>query len=427
MSLHDTMEASLAPAGTIEWLHALEHLERAGKLLGLPADLVEMLGHPRRTIEVAVPVRLDSGETATFDGFRVQHSFTRGAAKGGLRYHPDTTVPETKALAMIMTWKCALVDVPFGGAKGGVRCDPSKLSVGELERLTRRYAHEIMPVIGPERDILAPDINTGEREMAWILDTFASTLGHTDRACVTGKPVIVGGSPERRSATGVGVAECVRLAARDRGLEGPIRLVVAGYGNVGRTVAELLDGDDDFVLVGASDVGGGRFDPAGLDVVELARAIAETGTLAEAETGEPVGREAILERECDVLVPAAVGGVINDRNAERIQARIVVEGANAPTTPPAEAILTERGVDIVPDLLANSGGVIASYFEWVEGLQGIEPLGGNVARGIVDRISEAYDAVRQMAAEREIPTRQAAMCIGVQRVADTHLARGLYP
>lgn len=427
MTIQDTMEASLAPAGTIEWLHALEHLERAGKLLGLPADLVEMLGHPRRTIEVAVPVRLDSGRMATFDGFRVQHSFTRGAAKGGLRYHPETTVPETKALAMIMTWKCALVDVPFGGAKGGVRCDPSEMSVGELERLTRRYAHEIMPVIGPERDILAPDINTGEREMAWILDTFATTLGHTDRACVTGKPVIVGGSPERRSATGVGVAECVRLAARERGLRGPIRLIVAGYGNVGRTVAELLDADEEFILVGASDVGGGRYDPAGLDVAALARAIEETGSLADAESGEPVGRDSALELPCDVLVPAAVGGVIDSGNAGRVQAQIVVEGANAPTTPDAEAVLSERGIEIVPDLLANAGGVIASYFEWVEGLQGIEPLGGNVARGIVERISDSYEAVRQMSAERDIPTRQAAMCIGVQRVADTHLARGLYP
>lgn len=410
-----------------EWHNALANLERAGSLLGLPADLVEMLGHPRRTLEVAVPVRLDSGDVATFDGFRVQHSLTRGPAKGGLRYHPDANLAETKALAMIMTWKCALVDVPYGGGKGGVRCEPASLSVHELERLTRRYANEIMPVIGPDRDILAPDINTGEREMAWIMDTYATVHGHAGGACVTGKPVVVGGSAQRRSATGVGVAECVRLAARDLGLKAPVRLIVAGYGNVGRTVAELLDAEPEFSVVGVSDVTGGRYDAGGLDLGAVGEAVdAERGAFA-AETGAPIARQQVLESPCDVLIPAAVSAVLHSANAAHVQARIVVEGANAPTTPEAEAILAERGVWIVPDLLANAGGVISSYYEWVQGLQGMEPLGGDVAQGIARRIAAAFEAVTALAAEREISTREAAMCIGVGRVADAHLARGLYP
>lgn len=411
----------------MEWLHALEHLHRAADLLGLPADLTEMLSHPRRTIEVAVPVRLDSGETATFDGFRVQHSLTRGPAKGGLRYHPDCTVAETKALAMTMSWKCALVDIPFGGGKGGIRCDPDEMSLGERERMTRRYANEIMPVIGPDRDILAPDINTGEREMAWIMDTFATARGHTDRACVTGKPVIVGGSPQRRSATGVGVAKCVRLATDDHGLDAPVKVIVSGYGNVGRTVAELLAADPRFAIVGASDVTGGRYDEAGLDARELGRAVdAGVGVLG-AETGEPVGREQTLEMPCDVLVPSSVGSVLHAGNAGKVQAKVVVEGANAPTTPDAEAILDSDGVTVLPDLLANAGGVIASYFEWVHGLQGIEPLGGSVAEGVAERIASSYAEVTELARERQVSSREAAMSIGVKRVADAHLARGLYP
>lgn len=409
------------------WETALVNLERAGSMLGLPADLVAMLAHPRRTLEVAVPVRLDSGPVATFEGFRVQHSLTRGPAKGGLRYHPGVSLAETKALAMIMTWKCALVNIPFGGGKGGVRCDPGSLSVRELERVTRRYASEIMPVIGPDRDILAPDINTGEREMAWIMDTYATARGQAGGACVTGKPVIVGGSPQRRSATGVGVAQCVRLAVRRLGLRGRVRLVVAGYGNVGRTVAELLDAEEEFAVVGVSDVSGGRYAAEGLDLVAVRHALDRGEGAIAADTGVPMGRGQILEAPCDVLVPAAVGGVIHGGNAAAIEARAIVEGANAPTTIEAEAILAERGVWIVPDLLANAGGVIASYYEWAHGLQGVEPLGSDVARGIAQRIEQAFDAVGELAAERKVSSRNAATCIGVGRVAEAHRARGLYP
>lgn len=406
---------------------ATGQLERAGRMLDLPAGLVDMLGRPRRILEVAVPIRLDSGEIRTFPGFRVQHSFTRGPAKGGLRYHPDATLEETKALAMVMTWKTALVDIPFGGAKGAIRCDPGTLSLGERERLTRRYANEIMPVIGPERDVLAPDMNTGEREMAWIMDTYATARGHAGGACVTGKPLIVGGARERRSATGIGVAECVRLAARELGLMPPIRVAVAGYGNVGRTAAELLAADPDYMLVGASDVLGARHDGTGLDVDELRGAVEAGEGIGAASTGHRIARDELLELPCDVLIPAAVGGVIHEGNADALRARIVVEGANCPTTAGADAMLLERGLLVVPDLLANSGGVIASHFEWVQALGGMSSPDTDAAERLVQRIHSAFAATAAFAQRSEIGLRDAAMCIAVRRVAEAHLARGLYP
>ncbi|MBN8869858.1 MAG: Glu/Leu/Phe/Val dehydrogenase [Solirubrobacterales bacterium] len=408
------------------WIDALDQLHRAGDLLGLPLGEIEMLAMPRRTVEVAVPVRMDDGAIRTFEGFRVQHSLTRGPAKGGLRYSPESDLSETKALAMTMTWKCALVDIPFGGGKGSVRCDPANMSVAELERATRRYASEIMPMIGPGKDILAPDMNTGEREMAWIMDTYQTVHGQSEMACVTGKPVIVGGSAARRSATGVGVAECVRQSCREISFDGPIRCIIAGYGNVGRTVAELLGREEEFRIVGASDLSGGRYDPHGLDLSALAEA-ADTGEVGSARTGEPVGRSELLEMSTDVLVPAAVGGVIHELNAENLHCRVIVEGANHPTSHAAEVLLGERGVQFVPDLLANSGGVIASYFEWSGGLQGLETLGSEVAARLEARIRQAYDTVVQHSAERNISTRDAAVVIGVDRVARAHRARGLYP
>jgi glutamate dehydrogenase (NAD(P)+) len=414
-------------AGDGSWPEAVEQLVHAGRVLGLPDGLVDMLRRPRRTLEVAVPIRLDDGAIRTFDGFRVQHSFTRGPAKGGLRYHPDATLDETKALAMVMTWKCALVDIPFGGGKGAIRCDPRDLSIGERERMTRRYANEIMPVIGPEHDVLAPDMNTGEREMAWIMDTYATAHGRASGACVTGKPLIVGGSSERRPATGVGVVECVRLAVRERGLSGPVRVIVAGFGNVGSTAAALLEEDDDFTIVGVSDVYGARYDEHGLDGDALRRAGDDGTSVREAETGTPIGREELLEAPCDVLIPAAVGGVLHGANAERVQASIVVEGANYPTTVVADRILRERGVLIVPDLLANSGGVIASYLEWAHALQGMARMEASDADWLRDRIRRTFAEASAFASRHELSLREAAICLGVQRVAHAHTARGLYP
>lgn len=419
--------AATSDATDPAWSAALLQLERAATTLKLDRGLLEMLSVPRRAVEVAVPIRLDSGATTTFVGYRVQHSLTRGPGKGGLRYHPDASLGQTKALAMLMTWKCALVEIPFGGAKGAVRCDPGKLSIGELERMTRRYASEITPVIGPGRDILAPDINTGEREMAWVMDTYSTVAGHPVGASVTGKPVVVGGSRERRRATGIGVAECVRLSARRAGLAEPVDVVVAGYGNVGRTVAESLAEDDSFRIVGVSDLSGARYAPEGLSPRALASHVDAGAELAEFPGGEPVDREDLLTMACDVLVPAAVGGVVHAGNAARVRAKVIVEGANAPLTTGADDELCARGVEVVPDVLANAGGVIASYFEWAQDLQAMVWADEEVTRGTLAKLGSAFDEVAGASERLGVGLRDAALCLGVQRVAETHLARGLYP
>jgi glutamate dehydrogenase (NAD(P)+) len=414
--------------GDAAWADAIADLVRAGELLELDVGLVEMLSHPRRSVEVAVPIRLDSGERRTFDGCRVQHSNTRGPAKGGLRYHPDVTVAETKALAMAMTWKCALVDVPYGGGKGGVRCDPRLLSDSELERVTRRYASEIMPLIGPGRDILAPDIGTSEREMAWVLDTYNTALGMSPAGSpVTGKPVVIGGSSGRRRATGFGVAECTKLAAAMFGLKAPVRVALSGFGDVGQVAAEDLAADDDFVVVAVSDVSGGRYEPSGLDIDSLIDQSQAGSSLAECAAGDQVNRDEIFEVPCDVLIPAAVGGVIHADNADRIQARLIVEGANGPTTRAAEAILGERGRTIVPDILANAGGVIASHLESVQDMQGLPWTAAETATGVHNRLRLAFGAVADYAAAMKVSYREAALCIAVDRVAEAHQTLGLYP
>lgn len=428
MSVVDATPAgATAAAGERAWDSALGQLERAAAVVGLETGLTEMLSRPRRAVEVAVPIRTDSGALRTFDGFRVQHSFTRGPGKGGLRYHPDVSLGLVKALAMLMTWKCALVDIPFGGAKGGIRCDPDELSTTELERATRRYASEILPLIGPSRDIMAPDLNTGEREMAWIMDTYSATMGHPIMAAVTGKPVIVGGSDERRRATGRGVARCAELAAARVGLATPIRVVVAGYGNVGRHAAERLAGSGAFRITGVSDVSGARFDPAGLPVEELGAAIDRGAQIADLDVGEPVERERLLEVDCDVLIPAAVSGVIAAHNADAIRARLVVEGANGPLSPEADELLSERGVLVVPDILANAGGVIASYFEWAQDVQAFNWSAEDVSRRMETRLRASFDKVVAFADDNALTLRDAAVSIGVASVAETHRARGLYP
>ena len=409
------------------WAEALLQLDRAAELLGLDPGLHGMLRHPRRSVEVAVPIRCDAGRVTTFAGYRVVHSTTRGPGKGGLRYHADATLDEVKALAMLMTWKCAVVNIPFGGAKGAIRCDPSQLSINELERLTRRYANEITPVIGPTRDILAPDINTSAREMAWIMDTYSTTSGAPVGAVVTGKPVIVGGSEERRAATGFGVVECLRMAVRRYGIRPPTRVAIAGYGNVGRTAAELLDRDDDVVVVGVSDVTGARYDAAGLDLVAIGAAVDRGEGVAGSEVGDPLAVDALLEIDCDVLIPAAIGGVITTENADRVKARLIVEGANGPTTVAAEAMLEDRGVIIVPDVLANTGGVVASYFEWVQGLQALTWINREVVDRLTAVMHDAFDAVAEFATARTISLRDASLCLAIERVCDAHVTRGLYP
>jgi glutamate dehydrogenase (NAD(P)+) len=320
------------------------------------------------------------------------------------------------------------VEIPYGGAKGGIRCNPRDLSEYELERMTRRYASEIMALIGPGRDVLAPDIGTSEREMAWIMDTYNAALGMTLGAPVTGKPVVVGGSSGRRRATGYGVAECVRLATGLAGVGPPVRVAIAGFGDVGRVAAEMLAADGDvFTIVAAGDVSGGRHDPDGLDVAALARHVDEGAHLVDHDAGDAVAPEQLLEVGCDVLIPAAVGGVINETNADRIHARIVVEGANGPTTVEADRRLVERGVTVVPDILANAGGVIASHLESIQGVQGLPWTPNETYAGVQQRLQGAFEAACDIADQQGVQLREAALCLAIGRVATAHRTLGLYP
>lgn len=409
------------------WGDACRQLENAATLLHLEPGLHEMLREPRRSLEVAVPIVRDDGNLATFSGFRVQHNSTRGPGKGGVRFHPDVTMSEVKALAMLMTWKCALVEIPYGGAKGAIRCDPASLSLAELEKLTRRYASEIMPVIGPGRDIPAPDINTGEREMAWIMDTYSAAAGHSVSAVVTGKPVVLGGIASRRNATGTGVAKAAELIARRLDLSAPVRVIVAGYGSVGRTAAEILAEDADMSVVGVSDVSGARYFSGGLPSAQVAAQLDSGATIAEVTIGEAVERDCLLEQECDLLLPAATSGVINEENADRIRASVIVEGGNAPVTTGAEGILSGRGRTIVPDIFANAGGVIVSYFEWVQALQAMTWSTEAVRRRLDEKMEATFNEIWSFAETFGVSLRQAAVAIAVERVADAHRARGLYP
>jgi glutamate dehydrogenase (NAD(P)+) len=374
---------------------------------------------------------MDDGSTRMFTGYRVQHNLGRGPVKGGIRYHPGVDIDEVRALAMWMTWKCALVNIPYGGAKGGVIVEPKQLSLGELERLTRRFATEISILLGPEKDIPAPDMNTNAQIMAWIMDTISMHRGYTVPAVITGKPINIGGSLGRVEATGRGVMLMVREIARrlGRSVDG-LRVVVQGFGNVGSTAAFLLD-QIGCKVIGISDATGGYYRPAGLDIPGM-RTFTDRHSfrLLEGYSDPGVERisgEALLELDCDVLIPAAIENQITEQNAERIRASVIVEGANGPTTPDADLILTERGVTIVPDILANSGGVIVSYFEWVQGLQEFFWDEGDVNEKLERIIVGAFNQVWQMAAERRLPLRTAAYLLAVQRVADANQTRGVYP
>lgn len=329
---------------------------------------------------------------------------------------------------MWMTWKTALLELPFGGAKGAVCCDPARLSDAELERITRRYTSEIAPWIGPDRDILAPDLNTGEREMAWVMDTFSARTGAPAiGTAVTGRPTVVGGSAVRGTASGVGVAECVRLGVAALGLRPPVRVAIAGYGSVGRVVGEILGRDPEFLIVAASDAGGGRRRSRGLPVDKLAVALPAGAGLAGCAAGEPIDPEAALEVDCDVLVPAAVARMIDAQVAARIRARLIVEAANGPTTVGADAILAERGVTVVPDLLANAGGILASYVEWQQMGWPRPARSHQLTDEVLGPLRRAFESVGSLADRRGITLREAAHCIGVERVASAHRARGLYP
>ena len=376
---------------------------------------------------VTVPLKRDDGTIAVYKGYRVQHNYSRGPAKGGLRYAPGVDLNEVRALAMWMTWKCALLDVPYGGAKGGIAIDPREHSLPELERVTRRYTSEILPIIGPTVDIPAPDIGTDEQTMAWIMDTYSVAVGHTVPGVVTGKPVSLGGSLGRALATSRGVAHVAVLAMRTRGIE-PTRATAAvqGFGKVGHGAAQLL-AEHGVSVVAVSDIDGAIYAPGGLDIAALTAHAARTGSVRNFPGSDNIDPADLLALDVDVLVPAAVEGVLTATTAPLVKASIVVEGANGPTTKAADAILTERDILVVPDILANAGGVVVSYFEWVQANQAWQWSEDDVNARLADKMDKAWHDVSAYSSEHAMTLRQAATALAVRRVTDAHRLRGLYP
>jgi len=410
---------------------AQQQFDKAAELLDLPRSIREVLRVPQRELTVNFPVKMDDGTTTVFTGYRVQHNLGRGPVKGGIRYHPQVDIDEVRALAMWMTWKCALVNIPYGGAKGGVVVDPAKLSMNELERLTRRFATEISILIGPDRDIPAPDVNTNPQIMAWIMDTISMHQGHTVNAVITGKPILVGGSLGRNVATGRGVSLMVREWARraNANLES-LSIVVQGFGNVGGIAAELL-AEMGCKVIAVSDATGGYIRRGGLDIQAMRTYVARhPRRLLDGYTAPGVERITnieLLELPCDVLVPAALENQLTDLNAPRVRAKIIVEGANGPTTPAADAIFEDRGITVIPDILANAGGVTVSYFEWVQGLQSFFWDEIDVNAKLEKILVNAFEQVYVLSKERNISMRLAAYLLAVRRVADATLIRGIYP
>ncbi|GAA1947166.1 glutamate dehydrogenase [Nocardioides panacihumi] len=406
---------------------ARRQLADAVKILGYDDGVYANLAAPRRELAVSIPLRRDDGTTEVLTGYRVQHNYSRGPAKGGLRYAPNVDLDEVRALAMWMTWKCALLGVPYGGAKGGVTIDPRKYSVAELERVTRRYTSEILPLIGPMQDIPAPDIGTDEQTMAWMMDTYSVNSGHTVLGVVTGKPISLGGSQGRASATSRGVVHIALQAMSHLHLSpSESTAAVQGFGKVGRGSARFLAEAGVKVLAVSDQYGGVRSD-AGLDIPAVERHVDETGSVVGFPGSVPIDNDALLELEVDLLVPAAVEGVIHAGNASRIHARLVVEGANGPTTAEADEILAGRGITVAPDILANAGGVIVSYFEWVQANQAYWWSEEEVEGRLAERMNNAWRDVLAYAQRQGLTLRTAATCLAVERVASAHDMRGLYP
>ena len=400
--------------------------EEAAARLKLDPSFLQIIKEPRRATIVKLPVHMDDGSFRVFTGYRVQHSIIRGPAKGGIRYHPDVTLEEVMALAAWMTWKCAVVNIPFGGGKGGIVCDPTKMSRAELERLTRRYTADLVDVFGPESDVPAPDVNTNEQTMAWIMDTYSMHARHTVTSVVTGKPLALGGSAGRREATGRGVLFVVREAARRIGLDlRRARVVVQGFGNVGSVAADLL-AKDGAHIVGVSDVRGAITNPDGLDIHALLQHVHATKSVVGFPGSNPVDPKKLLELPCDILIPAALENQITNVNAGRIQARIIAEGANGPTTTQADKILNKAGVLVVPDILANSGGVTVSYFEWVQDRQGFFWREQEVNDRLEHIMVNSFHDVARMADEHDVSFRVAAFMLAIKRVVDVIQIRGVY-
>jgi glutamate dehydrogenase (NAD(P)+) len=409
------------------WEAALEQFNRAADYLPLKRGIREFLAYPKRELTVYFPVKMDEGSVRVFTGYRVHHSTVLGPSKGGIRFHPDVTLSETRALAMLMTWKCAVVGLPYGGAKGGVVVNPKELSLNELEHLTRRYTAEISIMIGPESDIPAPDVGTTPQVMAWLMDTYSMHRGYSVPSVVTGKPIAIGGSYGRLEATGRGVAIALKEAAKRRGmaLDGAT-VVVQGFGNVGSVAASQI-AQLGCKVIAVSDINGGVVNPRGLDVERLLEHNLQTKTVVGFPGADHISNEELLELPCDFLVPCALEGQIAEDNAPKIRARMIVEGANGPTTPAADDILADRGIPVVPDILANAGGVIVSYFEWVQGLQQFFWSEEEVNQNLEQIMVRAFEQVWQVAQEKAVNLRTAAMIRAIDRVAEALYLRGIYP
>jgi len=406
---------------------ALENFDAAADVLGLYNDTREMIKYPERVLTVTVPVRMDDGHIHRFEAYRVQHSQVRGPAKGGIRYHPQVTLDEVKALATWMTWKCAVVNIPFGGGKGGITCDPKHMSKGELERMTRRYTSAILPIIGPEQDIPAPDVYTNPQTMAWIMDTFSMTKGYPIPGVVTGKPISLGGSLGRNEATGRGVFYTTECACEHLNipLKGA-RVVVQGFGNAGSIAAHLMDSAS-AVVIGASDSRVAIYNRHGLDIPKLIMHKERTGCLKGFPDAEEITPEELLALDCEILIPAALENAITEENAHTIHARIVSEAANGPVTPEADRILNSKGVFLIPDILCNAGGVTVSYFEWVQDEAHLFWDEQDVNNKLEKIMKRSFAAVLKINLDRKANMRLAANMLGIGRVADACRIRGLYP
>jgi len=406
--------------------NAMTQFDEAAKRLRLDPSWLEMIKQPRRSVIVKLPIQMDDGSFKVFTGYRVQHSIIRGPAKGGIRYHPDVTLDEVSALAAWMTWKCAVVGIPFGGGKGGITCDPTKLSKGELERLTRRYTAELIDVIGPESDVPAPDVNTNEQTMAWIMDTYSMHARHTVTSVVTGKPLDLGGSLGRVEATGRGVLFTIREAAKHLGInmEGAT-VAVQGFGNVGSVAADLLY-EDGCKIIAVSDVRGGIYNRNGIDIKKLLVHAKKNRSVVKFPSTKPISNQELLELECDILVPAALENQITEKNAPRVKAKILAEGANGPVIPKADKILDKNGVFVIPDILCNTGGVTVSYFEWVQDRMGFFWSEEEINHKLEEIMKKAFADVLQISCAKKVNMRIAAFMLAIRRVLDVFMKRGVY-
>jgi glutamate dehydrogenase (NAD(P)+) len=420
------MKSVVLEQETNPWEAQAARFDLAAHKLNLDEGLWRVLRYPNRELIVHIPVQMDDGHLEVFTGFRVQHSIARGPAKGGIRYAPDVTLDEVRALASWMTWKCAVVNIPFGGAKGGVICDPHKMSMGELERMTRRYTAELVEFIGPEKDVPAPDVNTNEQVMAWMMDTYSMHMRQTVTAVVTGKPINIGGSRGRREATGRGVLIVCEEAIKKLGLiREETRVIVQGFGNVGSNAARLM-AQAGYKVIGIVEVGGGLYNPKGLDIEALWEFRQKNGTIHGFPGAESYDPAELMLTECEILIPAATENQITSRNVDRVKCKILAEGANGPTTAAADDVLADKGVFVIPDILANAGGVTTSYFEWVQDRQGYFWAEAVVNQQLEDIMRASFQDVVRYAETHHVNNRIAAYMLAIDRVAYTIKQRGIY-